>query len=695
MKDNSFGENFNFGAQNAVGCSISVLNLAEVVSYNADASSHGVGVSNYFQALCQQCVPGPLSGGSVGTKELNKWIDERIANPESFDMDYRKAEVLRLLLSLLKIACQYYGKLRSPYGTDAVLKESDAPEAAVARLFASAKRNGSQFTQHGAIAQCLQQMPSQGQMQIIAAHICYLVAEASFEPYSDTARMCLLGADHWKFPRTYASPEAIQRTEIYEYSKTLGNSQFVLLPFQPYKLIYAQMLAEVGRISDALKYCQVVLKSLKTGRTSEVEALRHLVSSLEERIKGHQQGGFSTNLAPKKLVGKLLNLFDSTAHRVVGGLPPPVPTSGGIAQGNENQQSFGPRVSTSQSTMAMSSLVPSQSFEPISEWAADSNRMVMHTRSVSEPDFGRSPRQGHADSLKEASSTGLQDKASVASSTSRFGRFSFGSQLFQKTVGLVLKPRQGRQAKLGETNKFYYDEKLKRWVEEGAEPPAEEAALPPPPPTAVFQNGTSDYNLRSALQNEASHGSGGPESKSPSDLDNNSGIPPLPPTSNQYSARGRMGVRSRYVDTFNKGGGSTANLFQSPSAPSTKPASGANPKFFVPSPVSAVEQAVDTSINNTEDTSSYENPSVSSSEPPSSTTMQRFASMNSISNQETSNNGSFAVHARRTASWGGSLNESFSTPQRAEVKPLGEVLGMHPSSLNGGSFGDDLQEVEL
>lgn len=102
------------------------------------------------------------------------------------------------------------------------------------------------------------------------------------------------------------------------------------------------------------------------------------------------QGGFSTNLAPAKLVGKLLNLFDSTAHRVVGGLPPPTPTSGS-SQGNEHHHQFVlPRVSSSQSTMAMSSLIPS---EPSSEWAADSSRMTMHNRSVSEPDIGRTPRQ--------------------------------------------------------------------------------------------------------------------------------------------------------------------------------------------------------------------------------------------------------------------------------------------------------------
>ncbi|KAH6829891.1 hypothetical protein C2S53_010696 [Perilla frutescens var. hirtella] len=850
MKHDNSTENLNFGSQNPVGGSISVLNLSEVVTGNIDIN-HGMGVSNYFQTLFRHSLPGPLTGGSVATKELNKWIEERLTNLESANMEYRKAEVLRLLLSLLKIACQYYGKLRSPYGTDAVMKESDAPESAVAKLFASAKRNGLQFSQYGDVAQCLQQLPSEGQLQaaavevqnllvsgrkmealqcaqegqlwgpalvlaaqlgdqfyietvkqmalrqlvagsplrtlclliagqpadvfsadsaavtnmagalnvpqqpaqfgancmlddweenlavitanrtkddelvlmhlgdclwkersdIIAAHICYLVAEASFEPYSDSARLCLIGADHWKLPRTYASPEAIQRTEIYEYSKTLGNSQFVLLPFQPYKYVYALMLAEVGRTSEALKYCQAVLKSLKTGRTMELENLRNLVSSLEERIKAHQQGGFSVNLAPKEFIGKLLNLFDSTAHRVVGGLPPPIPTAGGAVHGNENHyQSTGPRVSSSQSTMAMSSLVP-QSMEPMNEWSAD-NRKTMHTRSVSEPDFGRSPMQGQADSSKEATSAGTPEKASAAAgaTSSRFGRFSFGSQLFQKTVGLVLKPRQGRQAKLGETNKFYYDEKLKRWVEEGAEAPAAEAALPPPPPTAaVFQNGLSE---KSAFQGEAPHNNGNLEYRSPSTMDNSSGMPPLPPTANQYSARGRMGVRSRYVDTFNKGGGggNTVGAFQSPSVPSAKPAAagGVNPRFFVPTPVSTAEQPVadppledkqNASSTNENHSPSPPNESFHSPVPPSS--MQRFGSMSNIPNRGMSDVSSFAAHSRRTASWSGSLNDSMSPPNKTQLKPYASpLMPRDPSSLadpsvNGGGFGEDLHEVEL
>ncbi|XP_019156012.1 PREDICTED: protein transport protein SEC16B homolog [Ipomoea nil] len=855
MKHNSSLGNSSFGNENSGGGSISVLDLVDIVTEKVD-SSVGTGTSSYLRTLCQQSFPGPLVGGSVGSKELNKWIDDRIAHSGSPVLDYRKAEVLRLLLSLLKIGCQYYGKLRSPFGTDTAIKESDAPETAVARLFASTK-SSVLLNQYGAATQCVQRLPSEGQMQataaevqrhlvsgrknealqcaqdgqlwgpalvlaaqlgeqfyvdtvkqmalrqlvpgsplrtlclliagqpaavfsagtladgympgalnipqqpsqfgangmlddweenlamitanrtkddelvlihlgdclwkerndIVAAHICYLVAEANFEPYSDTARLCLVGANHWKFPRTYASPEAIQRTELFEYSKMLGNSQFILLPFQPYKLVYAHMLAEVGKISDALKYSQALLKSLKTGRAPEVETLRQLSSSLEERIRTHQQGGFSANLAPAKLVGKLLNLFDSTAHRVVGGLPPPAPSSINTQANEQIHQSVGPRVSNSQSTMAMSSLVPSTSMEPISDLADNGSRKTFHNRSISEPDFGKSSLQGKAESPpKDATPSTTQENAS-GGGTSRFSRFSFGSQLIQKTMGLVLKSRQGRQAKLGEQNKFYYDEKLKRWVEEGAEPPAEEAAVAPPPTTASFQNGASDYNLRNALKNESPSSNGTPELKSPA-LGDSSGMPPLPPTSsNQFSARSRTGVRSRYVDTFNKGGGNATNLFHSPSAPSTKPATHTQ-KFFVPAPVVSSEQPVDSSPDSSiHDTSpNNDNPSASPSlvndsfQPPrvpSDMTKQRFGSTGSLSNNAAAAAAaaaaptSFAVHARRTASWSGSFSDDSSPECKSDIKLLGDVPSFIPTdtsfapSRRCGSFGDGLHQVAL
>jgi hypothetical protein len=82
----------------------------------------------------------------------------------------------------------------------------------------------------------------------------------------------------------------VQRTEIFEYAKVLGNPQFVLLPFQPYKLIYASMLAEAGKSAEALRYCQAVLKTLKTaGRSPDMEACRVAATDLEDRLRMHTQ----------------------------------------------------------------------------------------------------------------------------------------------------------------------------------------------------------------------------------------------------------------------------------------------------------------------------------------------------------------------------------------------------------------------
>ncbi|KAJ8499013.1 hypothetical protein OPV22_009565 [Ensete ventricosum] len=562
--------------------------------------------------------------------------------------------------------------------------------------------------------------------EVTAAHTCYLIAEENIESYSDSARLCLIGADHWKYPRTYATPDAIQRTELYEYSKVLGNSQFILQSFQPYKLIYAYMLAEVGKISDSLKYCQASLKLLKnSGRTSDVEMWKSMLSSLEERLRTHQQGGYGTSLAPANLVGKLFTTFDRSIHRMIGAPPAPLPP---MPQGSVNDKetySVAPRVANSQSTMAMSSLVPSASVETMSEWKGDDSKQTRHNRSISEPDFGRSPEQ-------DSSSDAAQSKK-TASSGSRFGRI--GSQLLQKTMGWV--SRSHRQVKLGQSNKFYYDEQLKTWVEEGAEPPAAEPALPPPPTATTFQNGMPDYNISNtfksvtnindAFKRESLTDREGPVAKPLVPLEQKSTIPPTPPSQNQFSARGRMGVRSRYVDTFNKGGGALTNTFQSPAVPSMKPLVGA--KFFVPTAPAAVDEGETDAAgeSNQEVTNDNEEPSKSATAEASfssqglsssSSSMQRVPSMDNIT--PLGNKGSAAAASwsgnggplsrMRAASWSGTYANSLHQNVTG-MNPASVGHGMttslpsntaHPGSVsslslqqNGGSLGDDLHEVEL
>ncbi|KAG7536061.1 Sec16 central conserved domain [Arabidopsis suecica] len=127
---------FGFGGKLIVmkgigGSSASVLNLAEVISGSASYSSQGEDSLSYFRCLHQQSLPGSLVGGNVGSKELHKWIDERILNYSA--------------------------------------------EAAVAKLFAFAKKDGVQ-NGYAPISQCLQHLPPESQMQVTASEVQNLLA---------------------------------------------------------------------------------------------------------------------------------------------------------------------------------------------------------------------------------------------------------------------------------------------------------------------------------------------------------------------------------------------------------------------------------------------------------------------------------------------------------------------------------------
>ena len=153
-------------------------------------------------------------------------------------------------------------------------------------------------------------------MQFLAAHICYAVAtclpgfaddlgpspspsggdsEAKGGSQHDaqraqhgpaiSLRYCLLGADHAMHPRTFssASPWAVQRMEVLEWVLRAAAATgpggggggggagggggggggggagggAMILPLQPYKLLYAHTLTEYGHVPEALLYCQV------------------------------------------------------------------------------------------------------------------------------------------------------------------------------------------------------------------------------------------------------------------------------------------------------------------------------------------------------------------------------------------------------------------------------------------------------
>ena len=104
---------------------------------------------------------------------------------------------------------------------------------------------------------------------LLAAHFCYLVAQVEFGNYSNkSSKLMLLGSSGSLPFEAFATSEAIQCTEIYEYARQLAAPNFVIPSFQSYKFLYAARLAEHGRSGEALQYCEAVANVLTRSPSS-------------------------------------------------------------------------------------------------------------------------------------------------------------------------------------------------------------------------------------------------------------------------------------------------------------------------------------------------------------------------------------------------------------------------------------------
>ncbi|XP_024543719.1 protein transport protein SEC16A homolog [Selaginella moellendorffii] len=151
--------------------------------------------------------------------------------------------------------------------------------------------------------------------QVAAAHLCYLLVDQNPEAFFSDGRIRLIGADHWKYPRTFFTPLAFKRTELYEYVKTKGNPQFTLVCFQPYKIVYATMLAEAGQTEEALRYTRAFLKALK--QMNKDPGLESIAMDLESRLVQNLRDGKRTYT---QFAGRILS---NTFGYVMSSIPTP------------------------------------------------------------------------------------------------------------------------------------------------------------------------------------------------------------------------------------------------------------------------------------------------------------------------------------------------------------------------------------
>eukprot|EP00794_Sanderia_malayensis_P015889 gene15889-17489_t len=99
------------------------------------------------------------------------------------------------------------------------------------------------------------------------AHLCYLLAGVKLSKYDEkNSKLCLLGVDHKKENSCridlWATNEAIQLTEIYEYALRLQSEHAFIPIFQKTKLLYINRLYEVGLLAKAYSYCQLIAEAV-------------------------------------------------------------------------------------------------------------------------------------------------------------------------------------------------------------------------------------------------------------------------------------------------------------------------------------------------------------------------------------------------------------------------------------------------
>ena len=75
-------------------------------------------------------------------------------------------------------------------------------------------------------------------------------------------KLVLIGGDRTLPFEKFATNEAIQMTEIFEYSQKLSNSEFVQPSFLYYKFLYAIRLLDFGFASQSLHYLEELAKAV-------------------------------------------------------------------------------------------------------------------------------------------------------------------------------------------------------------------------------------------------------------------------------------------------------------------------------------------------------------------------------------------------------------------------------------------------
>ncbi|BFZ20597.1 hypothetical protein BsWGS_23637 [Bradybaena similaris] len=121
---------------------------------------------------------------------------------------------------------------------------------------------------------------------LYASHFCYLMAQVNFGNYfNKTSKLVLIGSSHNLSLEEFATNEAIQCTEVYEYAQALGNPTYCLPHLQIYKYLYACRLADYGMVLEALGYCEVIAQNIQQNPACFQAPFVKLVCQLSRKLQ--------------------------------------------------------------------------------------------------------------------------------------------------------------------------------------------------------------------------------------------------------------------------------------------------------------------------------------------------------------------------------------------------------------------------
>jgi hypothetical protein len=334
-----------------------------------------------------------------------------------------------------------------------------------------------------------------------AAHVCYLAASMPLnDPSKPTTRMTLLGCDH-KIPinRALMTPEAIEafeRSEAFEWARRLGNKKSTFSSLQPFKLRYAELLADFGREELAREYLQSI--RLCTGIGLDKKALSfgssfiQLLRELDDRICGSTGAERSSwDVNEKSSSGSMFSLGRLSAL-----------VRGKEAENQEVVET--PRPESEVDALLDTDTPPAEAdqsdgkMKPVALSFANAGKETSKQANVFDTSIGigndakqestidddATPASAPAslaigesivDQVEETNRQGEKDdattKTSTSSGTAKRGDEKKAAPVSEPPVsaGLLrrlfgVKESKAKVADVGDAMEAYYDQKLKRWV---------------------------------------------------------------------------------------------------------------------------------------------------------------------------------------------------------------------------------------